>query len=149
MGLTSTCMCSTAQYVNKIETIFDDKRGRKRVKNQGVSVRGNAHTHTHTLTHTHKDCHRCPNVTHINTSMRLIWAFGGNTQLLMVDTRPAAVSAAADYKTKADCLHLIMAPQVFSIPQLLPNLSLSFNSYQQRRTVGQRVTPRTTAKVLS
>ncbi|XP_068997308.1 DENN domain-containing protein 2C isoform X1 [Embiotoca jacksoni] len=26
-------------YVNKIETIFDDKRGRKRVKNQGVSVR--------------------------------------------------------------------------------------------------------------
>ncbi|XP_073326055.1 DENN domain-containing protein 2C isoform X2 [Pagrus major] len=27
------------QYVNKIETIFDDKRGRKRVKNQGVSVR--------------------------------------------------------------------------------------------------------------
>uniref|UniRef100_A0A4W6C9K1 DENN/MADD domain containing 2C n=1 Tax=Lates calcarifer TaxID=8187 RepID=A0A4W6C9K1_LATCA len=29
----------TPQYVNKIETIFDDKRGRKRVKNQGVSVR--------------------------------------------------------------------------------------------------------------
>ncbi|CAJ1055335.1 DENN domain-containing protein 2C isoform X2 [Xyrichtys novacula] len=27
------------QYVNKIETIFDDKRGRKRVKNQGFSVR--------------------------------------------------------------------------------------------------------------
>ncbi|XP_004572814.2 DENN domain-containing protein 2C isoform X2 [Maylandia zebra] len=27
------------QYVNKIETIFDDKRGRKRVKNQGVTVR--------------------------------------------------------------------------------------------------------------
>ncbi|XP_029995493.1 DENN domain-containing protein 2C isoform X1 [Sphaeramia orbicularis] len=27
------------QYVNKIETIFDDKRGRKRVKNQGVAVR--------------------------------------------------------------------------------------------------------------
>ncbi|XP_068190891.1 DENN domain-containing protein 2C [Antennarius striatus] len=27
------------QYVNKIETIFDDKRGRKRVKNQGVLVR--------------------------------------------------------------------------------------------------------------
>nr|XP_046253859.1 DENN domain-containing protein 2C isoform X2 [Scatophagus argus] len=27
------------QYVSKIETIFDDKRGRKRVKNQGVSVR--------------------------------------------------------------------------------------------------------------
>nr|XP_057940049.1 DENN domain-containing protein 2C isoform X2 [Doryrhamphus excisus] len=26
-------------YVNKIETIFDDKRGRKRVKNQGVSMR--------------------------------------------------------------------------------------------------------------
>ncbi|XP_077398746.1 DENN domain-containing protein 2C isoform X2 [Vanacampus margaritifer] len=30
----------TPQYVNKIETIFDDKRGRKRVKNQGVPVRG-------------------------------------------------------------------------------------------------------------
>ncbi|KAG7519749.1 hypothetical protein JOB18_015365 [Solea senegalensis] len=29
----------TPQYVSKIETIFDDKRGRKRVKNQGVSVR--------------------------------------------------------------------------------------------------------------
>ncbi|XP_040009449.1 DENN domain-containing protein 2C isoform X2 [Xiphias gladius] len=29
----------TAQYVNKIETIFDEKRGRKRVKNQAVSVR--------------------------------------------------------------------------------------------------------------
>ncbi|XP_074538284.1 DENN domain-containing protein 2C isoform X2 [Halichoeres trimaculatus] len=29
----------TPQYVNKIETIFDDKRGRKRVKNQGFSVR--------------------------------------------------------------------------------------------------------------
>ncbi|KAM6929721.1 DENN domain-containing protein 2C [Lycodopsis pacificus] len=29
----------TPQYVNKIETIFDDKRGRKRVKNQGVPVR--------------------------------------------------------------------------------------------------------------
>ncbi|XP_047437867.1 DENN domain-containing protein 2C isoform X2 [Mugil cephalus] len=29
----------TSQYVNKIETIFDDKRGRKRVKNQGVLVR--------------------------------------------------------------------------------------------------------------
>ncbi|XP_010793470.1 DENN domain-containing protein 2C isoform X2 [Notothenia coriiceps] len=29
----------TPQYVNKIETIFDDKRRRKRVKNQGVSVR--------------------------------------------------------------------------------------------------------------
>ncbi|XP_069383198.1 DENN domain-containing protein 2C isoform X2 [Paralichthys olivaceus] len=29
----------TPHYVNKIETIFDDKRGRKRVKNQGVSVR--------------------------------------------------------------------------------------------------------------
>ncbi|XP_070695504.1 DENN domain-containing protein 2C isoform X2 [Pempheris klunzingeri] len=29
----------TPQYVNKIETIFDDKRGRKRVKNQAVSVR--------------------------------------------------------------------------------------------------------------
>ncbi|XP_034731499.1 DENN domain-containing protein 2C isoform X1 [Etheostoma cragini] len=29
----------TPQYVNKIETIFDDKRGRKRVKNQGLSVR--------------------------------------------------------------------------------------------------------------
>ncbi|KAM8864018.1 DENN domain-containing protein 2C isoform 2-T2 [Spinachia spinachia] len=29
----------TPLYVNKIETIFDDKRGRKRVKNQGVSVR--------------------------------------------------------------------------------------------------------------
>lgn len=29
----------TPQYVNKIETIFDDKRGRKRVKNQGVLVR--------------------------------------------------------------------------------------------------------------
>ncbi|XP_044066869.1 DENN domain-containing protein 2C [Siniperca chuatsi] len=28
----------TPQYVNKIETIFDDKRGRKRVKNQGISV---------------------------------------------------------------------------------------------------------------
>ncbi|KAM6981824.1 DENN domain-containing protein 2C isoform 2-T2 [Tautogolabrus adspersus] len=27
------------QYVNKIETIFDDKRGRKRVKNQGLAVR--------------------------------------------------------------------------------------------------------------
>ncbi|XP_077575120.1 DENN domain-containing protein 2C isoform X1 [Stigmatopora nigra] len=27
------------QYVNKIETIFEDKRGRKRVKNQGVSMR--------------------------------------------------------------------------------------------------------------
>ncbi|XP_019718696.1 DENN domain-containing protein 2C [Hippocampus comes] len=30
----------TPQYVNKIKTIFDDKRGRKRVKNQGVPVRG-------------------------------------------------------------------------------------------------------------
>ncbi|XP_034552138.1 DENN domain-containing protein 2C isoform X2 [Notolabrus celidotus] len=29
----------TPQYVNKIETIFDDKRGKKRVKNQGFSVR--------------------------------------------------------------------------------------------------------------
>ncbi|XP_054645941.1 DENN domain-containing protein 2C isoform X2 [Dunckerocampus dactyliophorus] len=29
----------TPQYVNKIETIFDDKRGRKRVKNQGVPMR--------------------------------------------------------------------------------------------------------------
>ncbi|XP_024149474.1 DENN domain-containing protein 2C [Oryzias melastigma] len=28
----------TPQFVNKIETIFDDKRGRKRVKNQGVVV---------------------------------------------------------------------------------------------------------------
>ncbi|XP_041860366.1 DENN domain-containing protein 2C isoform X2 [Melanotaenia boesemani] len=27
------------QYVSKIETIFDDKRGRKRVRNQGLSVR--------------------------------------------------------------------------------------------------------------
>ncbi|XP_035798828.2 DENN domain-containing protein 2C isoform X2 [Amphiprion ocellaris] len=27
------------QYVNKIETIFDDKRGRKRVKNQGATMR--------------------------------------------------------------------------------------------------------------
>lgn len=54
MGLTSTCMCSTAQYVNKIETIFDDKRGKKRVKNQGISVRGN--THTHRLSPMHK-CH--------------------------------------------------------------------------------------------
>ncbi|XP_061656560.1 DENN domain-containing protein 2C isoform X2 [Syngnathoides biaculeatus] len=30
----------TPQYVNKIETIFDVKRGKKRVKNQGVPVRG-------------------------------------------------------------------------------------------------------------
>ncbi|XP_056896771.1 DENN domain-containing protein 2C isoform X4 [Takifugu flavidus] len=29
----------TPQYINKIDTIFDDKRGRKRVKNQGISVR--------------------------------------------------------------------------------------------------------------
>ncbi|XP_037627984.1 DENN domain-containing protein 2C [Sebastes umbrosus] len=29
----------TPQYVNKIETIFDDKRGRKRIKNQGLSLR--------------------------------------------------------------------------------------------------------------
>ncbi|XP_072305706.1 DENN domain-containing protein 2C [Eucyclogobius newberryi] len=29
----------TPQYVNKIETIFDERRGRKRVKNQGVLVR--------------------------------------------------------------------------------------------------------------
>ncbi|XP_008280789.1 DENN domain-containing protein 2C isoform X2 [Stegastes partitus] len=29
----------TPQYVNKIETIFDDKRGRKRVKNQGATMR--------------------------------------------------------------------------------------------------------------
>ncbi|XP_028264748.1 DENN domain-containing protein 2C [Parambassis ranga] len=29
----------TPQYVSKIETIFDDKRGRKRVKNQGIMVR--------------------------------------------------------------------------------------------------------------
>ncbi|XP_053706127.1 DENN domain-containing protein 2C isoform X1 [Synchiropus splendidus] len=29
----------TPQYVSKIETIFDDKRGRKRVKNQGAAVR--------------------------------------------------------------------------------------------------------------
>uniref|UniRef100_H3CZX5 DENN domain containing 2C n=1 Tax=Tetraodon nigroviridis TaxID=99883 RepID=H3CZX5_TETNG len=29
----------TPQYINKIETIFDDKRGRKRVKNLGISVR--------------------------------------------------------------------------------------------------------------
>ncbi|XP_061623370.1 DENN domain-containing protein 2C isoform X1 [Phyllopteryx taeniolatus] len=33
-------MQKTPQYVNKIETIFDDKRGRKRVKNQGFPVRG-------------------------------------------------------------------------------------------------------------
>uniref|UniRef100_A0A8D3A6I9 UDENN domain-containing protein n=1 Tax=Scophthalmus maximus TaxID=52904 RepID=A0A8D3A6I9_SCOMX len=46
------CVCCTTQYINKIETIFDDKRGRKRVKNQGVSVRG-IHAHTHTHTHTH------------------------------------------------------------------------------------------------
>ncbi|CAN9515826.1 unnamed protein product [Ophioblennius macclurei] len=32
----------TPQYVNKILTIFDDKRGRKRVKNQGVSLREEA-----------------------------------------------------------------------------------------------------------
>ncbi|XP_030590381.1 DENN domain-containing protein 2C isoform X2 [Archocentrus centrarchus] len=32
-------MLRTPQYVNKIETIFDDKRGRKRVKNQGILVR--------------------------------------------------------------------------------------------------------------
>uniref|UniRef100_A0A8C5HPK3 DENN domain-containing protein 2C-like n=1 Tax=Gouania willdenowi TaxID=441366 RepID=A0A8C5HPK3_GOUWI len=30
---------STLQYINKIETIFDDKRGRKRVKNQGLTAR--------------------------------------------------------------------------------------------------------------
>uniref|UniRef100_A0A3Q1HEC6 UDENN domain-containing protein n=1 Tax=Anabas testudineus TaxID=64144 RepID=A0A3Q1HEC6_ANATE len=41
-------MCCTTQYVNKIETIFDDKRGRKRAKNQGVSARGKTHTHTST-----------------------------------------------------------------------------------------------------
>lgn len=29
----------TPQYVNKIETIFDERRGRKRVKNQGAPVR--------------------------------------------------------------------------------------------------------------
>uniref|UniRef100_A0A1A8LQW2 DENN/MADD domain containing 2C n=2 Tax=Nothobranchius pienaari TaxID=704102 RepID=A0A1A8LQW2_9TELE len=29
----------TPQYVSKIETIFDDKSGRKRAKNQGISVR--------------------------------------------------------------------------------------------------------------
>uniref|UniRef100_A0A3B5KAR0 DENN domain containing 2C n=1 Tax=Takifugu rubripes TaxID=31033 RepID=A0A3B5KAR0_TAKRU len=36
-----TCLYSPplAQYINKIDTIFDDKRGRKRVKNQGISVR--------------------------------------------------------------------------------------------------------------
>uniref|UniRef100_A0A673A5P5 DENN/MADD domain containing 2C n=1 Tax=Sphaeramia orbicularis TaxID=375764 RepID=A0A673A5P5_9TELE len=47
-GLTSAC--STLQYVNKIETIFDDKRGRKRVKNQGVAVRGVTHTQSDTHT---------------------------------------------------------------------------------------------------
>uniref|UniRef100_A0A8C4ZGU6 DENN domain containing 2C n=1 Tax=Gadus morhua TaxID=8049 RepID=A0A8C4ZGU6_GADMO len=41
------------QYISKIETIFDAKRGRKRVKNQGNAVRGNTHTHTHTHTKTH------------------------------------------------------------------------------------------------
>lgn len=35
----------TPQYVNKIETIFDDKRGRKRAKSQAVSVRGKTQTH--------------------------------------------------------------------------------------------------------
>ncbi|XP_038579264.1 DENN domain-containing protein 2C isoform X2 [Micropterus salmoides] len=42
----ATTLCTSTQksqrmpqYVNKIETIFDDKRGRKRVKNQGISVR--------------------------------------------------------------------------------------------------------------
>lgn len=44
--LTAASVCSAAQYVNKIETIFDDKRGRKRVKNQSVMVRGNTHTHS-------------------------------------------------------------------------------------------------------
>ncbi|XP_026223789.1 DENN domain-containing protein 2C isoform X3 [Anabas testudineus] len=34
-----TSIQKTPQYVNKIETIFDDKRGRKRAKNQGVSAR--------------------------------------------------------------------------------------------------------------
>ncbi|XP_055021949.1 DENN domain-containing protein 2C isoform X2 [Boleophthalmus pectinirostris] len=29
----------TPQYVNKIETIFDERRGRKRVKNQGIPLR--------------------------------------------------------------------------------------------------------------
>ncbi|KAK7884825.1 hypothetical protein WMY93_027948 [Mugilogobius chulae] len=29
----------TPQYVNKIETIFDERRGRKRVKNQGILIR--------------------------------------------------------------------------------------------------------------
>lgn len=42
----------------------------------------------------------------------------------MVDTRPAAAGVAADYKTKADCPHLIMVPEMFSIPPLLPNLPL-------------------------
>ncbi|XP_028308515.1 DENN domain-containing protein 2C isoform X2 [Gouania willdenowi] len=32
----------TPQYINKIETIFDDKRGRKRVKNQGLTARDEA-----------------------------------------------------------------------------------------------------------
>ena len=50
----------------------------------------------------------------------------------MVHTRPAAVSEAADYETKADCLHLIMVSQVFSIPLLLPNLSfLGFISTEE------------------
>lgn len=75
-----------------------------------------------------------------------------HTHILMVHTRPAAAGTAADYETKADCLHLIMASQIFSIPLLLPNPSLPSRPFpdsypQQRRRVGQRVTPRTTPKV--
>ena len=42
----------------------------------------------------------------------------------MVHLRPAVVRKATDYQTKADCLHLIVACQVFSIPVFLTNLSL-------------------------
>lgn len=42
-------LCSASQFVNKIETIFDDKRGRKRVKNQGVVVLGKMTMMSHNL----------------------------------------------------------------------------------------------------
>lgn len=73
---------------------------------------------------------------------------GGNDLHLIVDPKPAAVGVAADYKTHADFLYLIMVPQVSSIPPLTP-VTLSFNLRCQKRPVGRRATLRTTAKVQS
>uniref|UniRef100_A0A3Q2QJE5 DENN domain containing 2C n=1 Tax=Fundulus heteroclitus TaxID=8078 RepID=A0A3Q2QJE5_FUNHE len=44
-AVTYTVICTSLQYISKIETIFDDKRGRKRVKNQGPLARGKTQKH--------------------------------------------------------------------------------------------------------